>query len=579
MDKDIAARGPNTWFAYDKLMMMHWDHWLDDKVAHLLVQKISTHISLKGNFAAIEPILSGKPLEMMIGMETNSPVGPFGGSEMYDISPDGTELAFTGADRTVDEAWNTGWKIYLATVGDTSVTAKHLTTQIKARTTQPKYSKDGSKIGYLSMDRVGLESDKLHLEIYDRSSMTFTNITGSYDRSVNDYTWINESNIVFVATDLGNDKLFKVSLSTPHENKGFNVVKLQFQDFYGNGTPSNIPGTNSFIVERSSYQTPTDIWILNYDDTSFTQLTNINPDLATNFEMSYAQSFTFTSTNNDDVQGFIFKPINFDANKKYPLAYLIHGGPEGAWESSWSYRWNVQLWTSAGFAVVVVNPHGSTGMGQNFTDLVRNDWGGLPYNDLMLGFDYVEKTYDWVNTKKSCAVGASYGGYMVNWIQGQTDKFSCLVSHDGVFSTLTMFYATEELWFPMAEYCPLDQVGCKPYDDKYRDRFLKFSPEAYVDNWKTPQLVIHGSNDLRIPISEGISVFTALQVKGVPSRFLHMTEENHWVLNANNSIKWYEEVLGWMKKWTDPSTPKWKPKEEAEITKAINEEIAKEVTK
>jgi len=552
-DADIAARGPNTWATYDKLMIRHWDHWLTDKVSHLFVQKLTPHIVLNGINSSVEPILSGNPLELMLNMETNSPVGPFGGSEMYDVSPDGLEVAYSGADRTVDEAWNTGWKIYTSVVGDKSVAGTHLTTQIKARTTQPKYSKDGNQLGYLAMDRVGLESDRLHLEIYNRTSKIFTNITGSYDRSVNDYIWADPNTILFIATDLGNDKLFKAKLTS--QNDGRNVLKLQVADFYSNGTPTNIPGTNKFVLERSSYQVPTDIWVLNFDNLEMVQLTNINSELA-GFEMTPAESFYFSGGNGDAVQGFIFKPINFDGSKKYPLAYLIHGGPEGAWESSWSYRWNVQLWTNRGYAVVVVNPHGSTGMGQTFTDLVRNDWGGLPFKDLMNGVDYVNNTYKWVNVKKSCAVGASYGGYMVNWIQGQTDRFSCLVSHDGVFSTLTMFYATEELWFPMAEYCPLDQVGCKPYDSqKARDGYLKFSPEAYVQNWKTPQLVIHGSNDFRIPISEGISVFSALQVKGVPSRFLHMTEENHWVLNPVNSIKWYDEVLGWMDKYTAPTTP------------------------
>jgi len=283
-----------------------------------------------------------------------------------------------------------------------------------------------------------------------------------------------------------------------------------------------------------------------------TQLTNINPQMA-NFEVTSTESFMFSGGNGDSVQGFIFKPINFDWTKKYPLAYLIHGGPESPWKSCWFYTWNVQLWTNRGYAVVMVNFHGSSGMGQEFIDSVRNDWGGLPYNDLINGVDYVDATYKWVNVKRTCVVGGSFGGFMVNWIQGQTDRFTCLISHSGIFSTLTISYSTEILWYIMTEFCPINQVGCKPYEQNSRENYLKFNPEAYVQNWKTPQLVIHGSNDFRVPISEGISAFSALQVKGVPSRFIHLTEENHFVSNSANSIVWYDEVLGWMDKYTKPT--------------------------
>ncbi len=542
-DTDIAKRTPNTWYIYDKLIMRHWDHWLSEKVSHIFVQKIKANSIKKGNLTA-EPVLDKNPLDLMLEMETNSPVGPFGGSEMYDVHPDGTEVALSGADRTRDEAWNTGWKIYVATVGDASAPAVHLTTQIKAR------------------------SDKLHIDIYDRTAKTFKNITGSYDRSVNDYTWLDNESMFFIGTDYGQNKIFRVNLLSSNL-KGENVSKLlKVANFYGNSTPQHIPGTNTYFVERSSYQRAKDVWVLDYDSLDMIQITNVNPQLSS-FELTSGESFIFAGGNHEDVQGFVFKPVNFHPGKRYPLAYLIHGGPEGAWETSWSSRWNVQLWTNHGYAVAVVNPHGSTGMGQAFTDKVRDDWGGLPYKDLMNGMDYIASHFSWINSKKACAIGASYGGFMVNWIQGQTDRFACLISHDGVFSTLTMFYATEELWFPMAEYCPINSVGCKPYDSNYRERYLKYSPEAYVNNWKTPQLVIHGTNDYRIPISEGISVFTALQMKGVPSRFVHMTQENHWVLKAENSIKWYDEVLGWMDKYTVNSAEKKVPEIQKEKKKLL----------
>lgn len=553
-DAQINSRFPNSWTTYDKLMMRHWDKWLSQKVSHLLVQKLTGNTSIINGNVKATPVISGEPLELMLDMELNSPVGPFGGSEQYDVSPDGAEVAFTGAERTRDEAWNTGWKIYTAPIGTQSVTATWLTTHLKARTQNPKYSDDGLLLAYLAMDRVGLESDKLHVDVYNRSGKTFSNVTGSYDRSVNDFSWVDNKTIIFVATDYGNDKLFRASIVTQSDKKLVQFTKLQASDFYGNSAIRPIYGTNKYILERSSYQTTSDVWMLDYATMVMTQLTNVNPNLK-DFELTSSESFYFPGGNGEDIQGFIFKPIKFNGDTKYPLAYLIHGGPEGAWESSWSYRWNVQLWTNRGYAVAVVNPHGSTGMGQKFTDLVRNDWGGLPYKDLMNGMDYIAKTYKWADTKNACACGASYGGYMVNWIQGQTDRFKCLVSHDGVFSTLTMFYATEEIWFPLAEYCPLDKIGCKPFDPQYRQRYFEYSPEGHVANWKTPMLVIHGSNDYRIPVSEGISVFTALQMKGIPSRFLHFTEENHWVLKPENSIKWYEQVLLWMDTYTGNKPP------------------------
>jgi acylaminoacyl-peptidase len=317
---------------------------------------------------------------------------------------------------------------------------------------------------------------------------------------------------------------------------------------------------NLVVAIRSSFTTPDEMVYFNYDSTKDIQevkkLYNANFSNLINFDLKDPEDFKFTGAKNEEqIQGFIFKPTKFEEGKKYPLAVLIHGGPEGGFEANWSFRWNPQVWTNAGYVVVMMNPHGSSGQGIAFQDAVRDDWGGVPYKDLKLGVEYVIKTYSYIDGDRKCAAGASYGGYMVNWIQGQTDiNFNCLVTHDGVFSTVAMYYATEEIWFPHAEYCPFDAVGCKPWEDKYRQRYEIFSPESYVKNWRTPHLIIHGSKDFRIPVSEGLSAFTALQVKGIPSKFLHFYEENHWVLKAENSIKWYDEVIGWFDNYTAPKT-------------------------
>ena len=265
-------------------------------------------------------------------------------------------------------------------------------------------------------------------------------------------------------------------------------------------------------------------------------------------ELTKPEPFNFTGGYNDTVYGWIFKPINFDPNKIYPVALLIHGGPESSFTSSWSYRWNPQLFANHGYAVVMVNPHGSTGVSTSFREAVRNDFGGVPYEDIINGLKYAIKNNKYMDSERVCAAGGSYGGFMINWIEGHNDlfNFKCLVNHDGDFSGVAQFYGTDEIFYEMTEYCPKEKPGCRPFDGKeIREGFDKYSNEKYVKNWKTPMLVIHGGRDYRVPITEGICTFTALQLKGVESKLLYFPLENHWVLNPPNQVKWYEQVLDW----------------------------------
>lgn len=552
-DKDVEKRGTNTWAIYDKLLMNHWDHWLTEKVSHVFVQKIASQIKFLGKLDAPTP--SGNPLDMMVGLETNSPVGPFGGAEMYDISPDGTEVAFTGADRARDEAWNTSWKIYVSKVGTVSSKPTWLSTKNTARTTQPLYNSDGSKIAYLAMDRPGLESDKLHIELWTRSSNTTDNITGKIDKSINDYIFHDETTFFAICTEVGVNRLNKFTITPSKKFRNFDVegeaiferITDGADDFYSNSIPKKIPNTSNYALQRSAYNDPADIWIMDGNQAFTTKITKTND--VSGYELTTPESFIFKGAKNEDVQGWLLRPIKFNPANKYPLAYLVHGGPESAWTSGFGYGWNPQLWTNHGFVTVMINFHGSTGMGQKFTDSIINDWGGAPYEDLMIGLDYILQKYTFIDGNKACAAGGSFGGYMINWIQGHSKRFKCLVCHDGVFSAINMAYATDEIWFPFAENCPLGEQGCRPYDPKYRDNFFKFSPEMHVANWTTPELVIQGETDYRIPMSEAVSIFTALQIQNVPSRFVYYDKENHWVLKPQNQIKWYDEVLGWMDKY------------------------------
>jgi len=530
-DAEIQKRGKNTYAVYDSLFMRHWDTWLTEKVSHIFTQEVGQNLTLKG-----------KVQDRLHGMKTNSPVPPMGGLEEFDIY--NTSVVLTGQDRTRDESWRTDWKIYLSS---SSSTPEHLTPQIIARTQNPKFSPNGQRIAFLSMSRPNKESDKLHLEVYENG--VTIDITSDFDRSIIDYIWIDNNLIMFTATDNGVDGIYVVETAV----KG-KVFKLT-NDLFNNDLPIKI-NDSTFVVKRTSISQPADLFSFEFNKKykamgKMTRLTYVNSDKLSQFTLGEFESFNFIGGYNDTIQGFLVKPPNFDSTKKYPLAFLIHGGPEGAWKSSFGYGWNSQMWTNRGYVVVMINPHGSVGMGQNFTDDVLNNWGGTPYKDLMTGFDYVIKTYPFIDGSRACAAGASYGGYMVNWIQGQTDRFKCLVTHDGVFNTLAALYSTEELWFPLSEYCPVNQYGCKPWDPLMREGYLKYSPEAYVKNWRTPHLIIHGTNDFRLSITEGLSAFSALQVRNVPSRFLHFPEENHWTLREENVIKWYEEILGWFDKWTN----------------------------
>ena len=544
---EVAARDSNSWHVYDKMFVRHWDKYDEGKVSHLFFFRVGKADNPKDN----KPSIKSVPIELLKGQEVNSPVPPDGDVSQYDLSADGTKIAFTAHLRTKDESWNTAWKIYFGSLTDVS-NLKMLTDFHPGRTQNPRFSPNGKMLSYLYMNRVALESDSLHLKLYDIESKKFQNLTSDFDRSVMEYSWINDDYILFSAVETGTEKTFSVKVALEKDP----IIATQLDDSISSSAPLtykvNDNLTNVYLI-RNSFTLPHDIWAGVFSNGSIkntSQITFLNKEYLAQFSLVAPELFFFPGGYGDKVQGWVFKPINFDASKKYPLAFIIHGGPESPFMQSWSYRWNPQLWTSRGYAVLMINPHGSPGQGQKFTDAVINDWGGVPYQDLMTGVDFVAQNYLWIDTQNACALGASYGGYMVNWIQGQTDRFKCLITHDGVFSTVSMFYATEELWFPMAEYCPSSARGCKPWEPENRKYYTKFSPEAYVANWKTPHLVIHGSKDYRIPISEGLSVFTALQLKNIPSRFLHFSEENHWVLKTENSIKWYGEVLGWLDKWT-----------------------------
>jgi dipeptidyl aminopeptidase/acylaminoacyl peptidase len=387
------------------------------------------------------------------------------------------------------------------------------------------------------MARAGYEADKFSLVLYDRATGVLQDLTEKFDHSAGSFVWSpNSQAVFFTAEDHGNAPIFMIALESKQPT---NLGSLDHADdlvFSKDG--------QTLFFSHVSAAAPTETWRL---ESSVWEkgikpepepVTKVNDALLSQIDMPALEAFTFKGANNDDVQGFVIKPPGFDTSKKYPLKFLIHGGPQGAWGNSWSYRWNAELFAANGYVVVMINFHGSSGYGQKFTDSIQADWGGKPYIDLMKGLDYVEKNCPFIDKNREAALGASYGGYMANWILGHTDRFKCIVSHDGMFNTESAYGTTEELWFPEWEF--------KGPPWKNRELYRKWSPHLFAEKFKTPTLVVHGQLDYRLDVAEGFQLFTTLQRLKVPSKMLYFPDEGHWVLKPQNSQLWYKTVNEWV---------------------------------
>ncbi|MGE5206496.1 MAG: prolyl oligopeptidase family serine peptidase [Chlamydiota bacterium] len=501
---------------FTRLFYRHWASYTGGKRSHLFVV----------------PAKGGAARDLTPG-DHDVPPFQLGGSDLYAISPDGKEAAFTSNISEV-EATSTNNDLFIVPV--TGGTPKKITDNPASDST-PRYSPDGKYIAYLAQVRPGYESDRFRLMLYDRATGQHRTLTESFDRWVGGFVWAPDSSrIYFVSEDKGEQPIYNVPVA------GGAVHQLQ------RGTSDDLAITRdgkTLLFTRMSVRAPNEIYAAEIADASrlgaARQLSDLNHVVLSQVEMPPLQSFWFTGSAKSRVQGFLVKPPNFDAHKKYPVKFLIHGGPQGAWDDAWSYRWNPELFAADGYVVVMINFHGSTGFGQKFTDAINGDWGGRPYIDLMRGLDYVERRYPFVDKDRECALGASYGGYMINWILGHTTRFKCLVSHDGMFNTESAYGTTEELWFPEWEF------KGTPWTN--RAMYRRWSPHLFAANFKTPTLVVHGQLDYRLDVSEGFQLFTTLQRLGVPSKMLYFPDEGHWVLKPQNSRLWYKTVNQWVDTW------------------------------
>lgn len=501
---------------YERLFIRRWDTWMDGRRSHIFVR----------------PVSGGTPVDVMKGMDTDSPTKPFGGSEEFTFTPDSNAIVFSAGNSGKEEAWSTNFDLFL-TPADGSQAPKCLTEKNKAWDTAPLFSNDGKTLAYLAMKRARFEADRFYIKLRFWPDGTERILAPTWDRSPGTLVWGPKDKTLYaIAGNVGQKSLFAIDVKT-------GKVKTLVEK--GRVTALGLAG-NRIVYGMQNLTSPTEIYSIDKRGKQKKTITSINSKQVAVARMGKYEQFTFKGWNDETVYGIVVKPVDFDANKKYPVVFLIHGGPQGSFGNQFHYRWNPQVYAGRGYAAVMVDFHGSTGYGQKFTDSISGDWGGKPLEDLKKGLAAALKRYPWMDGERVGALGASYGGYMINWIAGNwPDRFRCLVNHDGNLDERLAYFDTEELWFPEWEH------GGTPWENP--EGYEKHNPINYIKNWKTPMLVIHGALDFRVVETQGFSTFTALQRKGIPSKLLYFPDENHWVLKPHNSIFWHDTVLGWLDRW------------------------------
>jgi dipeptidyl aminopeptidase/acylaminoacyl peptidase len=542
-EKDAAAaKNPVKALIFDHLLYRHWNSYQGAKHPHIFYATTT----------------GGAPEDLtpasVVG-DHEAPTFSLGGPLGYAISPDGKEVAYVVNIEKVPAA-STNNDVYVLKVGAAPATAKKVSTS-PGSDDGPLYSPDGKYLAWRSQARNGFESDKFRLMVMDRSSGVIKDLMPKFDNWVDEFIWAPDSKTVYFASGAaGEEPIYKTEVEGASSGNTTEIIKSAE---YGSLQIS--PNGKDLVLSVMKINVPSALISIKTQDPKLaTLLCDANRALLDQLQLAPLEPFWFTGAADTKVEGFILRPPNFDPAKKYPLKFLMHGGPQTAWGDAWSYRWNPELFAANGYIVVMINRRGSTGYGQKFVDEVSGDWGGKAFVDLMKGLDYAEQKYPFIDKNRECALGASYGGFMANWVLTHTDRFKCIVTHDGMYNPQSAYGTTEEMWFNEWEFRPTAPDGmveqtkpAQPWDyfDKTnnQDPFRKWSPMLHIKAAHTPTLIIHNQRDYRLDVSEGLQMFTALQRLGVPSRMLYFPDEGHWVLKPQNSELWNETVNDWCDRW------------------------------
>ena len=599
--QNAADASPVKAQIWTHLLYRHWDHYLGDRRSHIAVVDADGH-----NLRDLTP-------RSAVG-DAETPTFSLGGPLGYAWAPDSHEIAYEtnlevgfakpGVFPQPGESTNND--IFTLKLDESGAKAVKVSTS-PGSDDGPQYSPDGKYLAWRTQARNGYESDKFDLVVMDRATHEIKNLTTKFDNWVDEFAWAPDSGQIYFASPyLGQEPVYSIGLQgSPVRKIEDPYVLGEFSGLVVSPDGKNIVASymtvekpaeiirlgtqlqSGWTSERISTATDADFRANHVDLTTqfypvkSEALSHVNGAINNELQMGHMESFFFAGANGTHVQGFLIRPPNFDPSKKYPVKFLIHGGPQGAWGDAWSYRWNPELFAANGYVVVMINPRGSTGYGQKFLEEVSGDWGGRPYIDLMKGLDYAEQHYSFIDKNRECALGASYGGYMADWVLTHTNRFKCIVTHDGMSDPAAAFGDTEELWFMEWEFRPLattpgappstrsGRVGSNdasaadavveqtkpshPWDfygtpDSYNP-YLKWSPMRFIKDAHTPTLIVHSQRDYRLDVSQGLELFTALQLRGVPSKMLYFPDEGHWVLKPQNSQLWNETVNDWCDRW------------------------------
>ncbi len=527
---DTAAR-KSSGVLYDKIFVRHWDAWADGRLNRV--------------FAATLPQGKEKPLKTatLIGADVigDVPSKPFGDTSEFAWSPDSASFVLSARKADRAEPTSTNFDLYLV-AADGSGSARNLTEANKAWDTGPVFSADGKTLYYRAMKRPGFEADRLALMAMDLASGKTRELAPKWDASADGIALSADGKSIYTtAQELGRHPLFSVSIDNGEVTSIFKDGTVGAFDLAG----------DTLVIAANSMKSGDVIYATSVDGKAEPRaITPSAGQMLPDVRFGEYEQFRFPGWNDETVHAYVVKPWNYEEGKTYPVAFLIHGGPQGSFGDGWSYRWNPQTYAGQGYAVVMIDFHGSTGYGQAFTDSISGHWGDRPLEDLQKGWAAAQKKYPFLDGDRACALGASYGGYMINWIAGNwfdrkgNAPFKCLVNHNGVFDTRSMGMVTEELWFTEWEFGgPLHE---KP------EGYERFNPARHIKKWKTPMMVVAGQNDFRVPIDQSLSTFTALQRRGIESQLLYFPDENHWVLKPQNSLQWHDTVNAWLKKHIGP---------------------------